>query len=324
MSNPKRQHIVPRVYLENFVESDNRLTVFSKRRRKILRPKPKDTLIRKYYFSQPVQGKPNSDHSIETGIFNHVETKYPELYRAFQKEGASPDLGAMYQTILMLRCRSPAFREAYELALADILDDVRKSIPLPETPSELSHIPDLWDRVKSSIDPHRSITGMVHYMNNYTSAVTACSYSIKLAPKGTTFLTSDNPVIWFDKSEPWPCGEIYPRDVTINTRVFLPLNRTTVLWGRPARTGEAWFRNSRMELSRKLVLKANEMQLACAWDEVVGEIELPSQAFRKLSKLCPRMRITHFSPNRDEFLLERTELHPLREKYRFTYQSHDR
>ena len=128
MTDPKRHHTISRVYLENFHDDDGRLSVYSKRRNTNLRPKPKDALVRSFYYSQPLDGIENAEHGIETKLLNELETQYPELYDQLVKDKAV-NLDLMYQTLLMMRSRSPAFREAFELGLADYVDKFRAGIP---------------------------------------------------------------------------------------------------------------------------------------------------------------------------------------------------
>jgi Protein of unknown function (DUF4238) len=167
MSIPKRQHTIPRVYLESFVDGDGRLTVWSKRRKATLRPTPSDALIRSYYYSQPVDGIDNANHSIETDLLGGLETDYPSFLAAALGAKSSIDIELFLHTILMLRSRSAAFRELFELGLSDLVDKHIKEIPLDELPLPPEQFPDLMDHMVVTIDPHRSLHAMAYYIVNY-------------------------------------------------------------------------------------------------------------------------------------------------------------
>jgi len=317
LSDPKRQHTIPRVYLENFKDEDGRLSVFSKRRRELLRPKPDDALIRKYYYSQPVEGAPNAEHVIETRLLNDLETRYPALYSQLCGE-TDIDLDLLFKTLLMMRSRSPAFREAFELGLADLVDDQRRSIPPSLLESAPEEIPDIWDKLVVTIDPHRSLIAMAHYIREYTDGITSCSFSIMLAPRGAELITSDNPVIWFEKGRKARAYQVYPNMASRNTRLIFPLDKRRLLVGRQRKDEEPLVRKQVRMLSRRELHEANMLQLGCAWDDVVGKLRLPKNDFDYYSQVAPKLVIKHFDPDRDEFFLDETRLDIMRTKPKFS------
>lgn len=316
MSTPKRQHTTPRVYLENFCEDDGRLTLYSKRQAETRRPKPVDALVRSFYYSQPLNGELNAEHGIETEFLHGLETRYNELYTQLI-EGLEVDLVLLFQTLASMRARSAAFREAFEIGLAELVDEQVRAIPRSAFPSPPESIPDIWDKVHATIDPHRSLIAMAHYTRFYMRGITECSYSVVRAPKGTEFLTSDNPVIWFERGYQQGREKIYLTQPTSATRVVFPINKCVALLGRVRRPKEAEFRTGVREIPRRLLRSANEMQLACAWDGVVGTARLPVRSRSHYSKLAPTVKIDHFDPKQNTFLLNSWSLEPLRKKRKF-------
>lgn len=318
MSHPKEHHTVPRVYLENFTDDDGRLTVYSKRREQYLRPTPQKALVRYYYYSQPVDGIDRENHDIETKLLHDLEDAYPALYESLLHKKENVDLEVLFQTLLMIRSRSPSFREAFELGLADLVDSFRRGLPKPQVPDEISaKYPDIWNQIVVSIDPHRSLCAMAHYITEYARCIIDCSYAIWHAPKGCEFITSDNPVIWYERSERSVGNVVYPRISNRRTRVIFPLNKQKILYGRLRRDREPYLRLDEKELSRQAMREINELQLGCAWDDVVGNIKLPQESRKKYSLVSPHMKIDHFEDKTNHFILSKTTLAPLRPKHKF-------
>lgn len=317
MSIPKRQHTIPRVYLENFTDSDGRLNTFSKRTKETLRPYPKDALVRKYYYSQPVDGRENADHNIETEILGGIETKYPLLYEQLIK-GELDDVELMFETLAMMRSRSAAFREAFEIGLSDYVDTFLRSLPKSKLPSPPPNMPDILEKTNVTIDPHSSLRAMPHYLKRNTKCLVNCSYFVVRAPSGTEFLTSDNPVVWYQKKYGYTDKVVYPNEPTLKTRVVFPLNKKHALVGRPQRDNEPIFQTGIRSFSRKALREANEMMLGCAWDKTIGEIVLPSRIRDYYTALAPYLEISGYEPTTGSFELVGTTLKKIRSKHKYT------
>uniref|UniRef100_UPI003463B9B7 DUF4238 domain-containing protein n=1 Tax=Ruegeria arenilitoris TaxID=1173585 RepID=UPI003463B9B7 len=309
--------MIPRVYLENFSEDDGRLTVYSKRREKTLRPKPKDALIRAYYYSQPEGGIENAQHAIETDFLGGIETNYPELIEQISSRRL-PDLELLYLIMYMMRSRSPAFREAFELGLADKVNRIRLRIPKSEIPTPPVSMPDLWENLKVSIDPHRSLIAMAYYVENYLDVLFESRFQVAYAPRGQEFLTSDNPVVWYDVARNGEVKTVYPNLPNQSTRVVFPLTKKIALVGRYRQGMGNSFDSRAKVLTKNGIRQINEIQLACAWDEIVGNIRLPKISFNRFSKVAPKLHIAHYNSDSGAFVLSGTSLGPLREKAKFS------
>lgn len=318
MSNPKRHHTIPRVYLDNFKDGDGRLTVYSKRQKKALRPEPKDALIRSYYYSQPVDGVEHADHTMEITLLGGIETNYNRLYCTLIEQDADVDLELMFKTLLMLRARSPAFREAFELGLSDMVDKFSKSLPVSDFPDPPPGFPDLLEKLVISIDPHRSMSAMAHYVRFYAQAIISCCYSVRRLPKGSELITSDNPVIWYETRQPFSKERVYLNEATPRTRVVLPLNKSHVLLGRKRQLNEPPFKRGIRTLEKRILNEINELQIGCAWDHFIGNAKLPKQRFEYYSCRAPLLHIPKYNPDNNSFELDHISLGPIRKKHKFS------
>jgi hypothetical protein len=242
MSKPKGHHVIPETYLNNFICEDGRISVFSKRRRNLLRPIPRKALTRYHYYSQQVEGIDNADQTIETTHFGEIETEHSRLYESLLSGTEKVDLKLLFSTLLNFRSRSPAFREPFELGLADMVERVRKTLPPIDLPYIPEEIRELVDKAVISIDPHRSLIAMAHYIKHYTQPIISMSYKVLQAPKNTYFMTSDNPVVWFERGQKLKMEIVYNNISTPKTHVVFPLDKKHVLIGRPRRRDEPEFR----------------------------------------------------------------------------------
>jgi hypothetical protein len=317
VSVPKQHHSVPRVYLENFVDSDGRLTIFSKRRSQTLRPKPSNALTRFHYFSQPVNGIENADQSFESGLLNNIETKFPDLLRSLQYKDQEIDIDILIETILSMAIRTPSFREPFEIGLADYVDRATKSLSITELPPPPPGLEDILDHIVVAIDPHRSLHAMNHYLKNYAGVLATLEYRVLFAPKGETILTSDNPIIWYEsgyqKQRPSIC-RLLP---TNKTRAVLPLSPKMVLVGRKSPTGDFSFSRNTRRLNRSEIREINEMQTACSWDYIIGTAKLPSVSKSRFLNVSPKYTISHYNPETNDFDISNVELAKHRGKHKF-------
>lgn len=318
MSIPKSHHTIPRVYLENFTETDGRLTVTSKRRGTKLRPKPAKALTRHHYYSQPVDGVDNADQTIESILFNRLESKYPRLLLSLLDADSNIDRELLAEFIFSMCIRSPAFREAFELGLADFVDQHRKSLPENALPAPPRGYENIWDHVVVTIDPHRSIHAMKHYLEHYAGILGHLDYQVCFAPRGTKILTSDSPVAWYESGYGSKCPNIHSFRITNRTRAIFPLTPKAVLIGKKSATGNFRIRRASRLLNKAQIREINEIQLACAWDEVIGEARLPKLSFERFSRLAPKFTISDYNPHNNLFRLSSVHLAKLSEKHKFT------
>lgn len=318
MSTPKRHHTVPRVYLKQFVDDDQRLTVWSKRRQTRLRPIPTKALIRGYYYSQPENGQVNANHYIETKLLNEIETRYPEFVKSILMSEPTVDVELLVHTLLSLRARSSAFREAFELGLADLVERTANSIPKSMLPKPPEGYKNIIDSLAVSIDPHRSLIAMAFYIKRYAVPLIKFEYSPRYTSGNMKILTSDNSVIWYNKGYGNKAPVIYPQNISQNTRAVLPISQNCVLVGVPSQSGDLRYNPSIRELSRLQVREINELQLACSWDEVVGTATLPDVSWKRFGKVAPRIDVGSYNAESGQYLILDTYLDLIRQKYKFT------
>jgi hypothetical protein len=204
----KRHHFVPKAYLRAFESSDGKVLVYRKDEPgKILRVNPDGTGFERYYYSQPTP-EGSIDHNRLEDMFSVIEGKWPPVVeRMGRRENVNESLLDIFEFILLQRVRVPASRDATEAKLAAQVKATFKHLlakgSIPAPPESLRG---RLDEVLVSIDPHKSIHGMVDDINAARDVFDRIGLSVVHNMTDVPFLTSDNPVIWLDPS-------IHPDDI---------------------------------------------------------------------------------------------------------------
>jgi len=205
MQQTKRHHYVPKAYLKAFCNDQGKLYVYRKTAPiKPLLQAPDATQFRKYYYSQPVPDGSQDNNTLEAA-FSPIETHWPETVAKLLARGDVNDrLENIFQFIALQRVRVPASRDMAESMLAQTVKDTMKSMlasgKMPPPPQGLEDLP---NRVQVSIDPHMSIHAMVSMLSGMGKLFSLIGLAAVHNNTGVPFITSDNPVLWFDPSLPF-------------------------------------------------------------------------------------------------------------------------
>jgi hypothetical protein len=110
----------------------------------------------------------------------------------------------------LMRVRVPAFRDPAELQLghsvhtkALLLHAARELPPLPED------FPDLMEKIQITIHPQKSLEMMAQALDEMGKLFARLSFDVLHNATDQPFLTSDNPVIYFDPRVPPPAMRPY-------------------------------------------------------------------------------------------------------------------
>lgn len=205
MQQTKRHHFVPKAYLKAFCDPAGRLLVYRKDNpRPPLHVVPDATQFRRYYYSQPTPEGGQDNNTLEA-LFSTIEKNWPEtVAKLHRREDVNDRLENIFEFMSLQRVRVPAARDAVEAALAQTVKDTMKVMlvngTLPAPPKGLEDLP---NQVQVSIDPHRSIHAMEAEMRSLGKLYSMLGIAAVHNATARPFLTSDNPVLWFDPSLPF-------------------------------------------------------------------------------------------------------------------------
>lgn len=236
MQQTKRHHFIPKAYLKAFCDSNGRLLVYRKDAPSPpLRVSPDATQFRRYYYSQPTAEGGQDNNTLEA-LFSTIESNWPEtVSKLHRRENVNDRLENIFEFMSLQRARVPAARDAVEAMLAQTVKDTMKVMlangTLPPPPPGYEDLP---DQVQVSIDPHRSIHAMASIIQGMGQLYSMLGFAAIHNATTHPFLTSDNPVLWFDPSLPFDAQLPY----TINTEkgavmFFFPVSPKLALVGSP-------------------------------------------------------------------------------------------
>lgn len=200
----KRHHYIPKAYLKYFCDEKGEIRVYLKDEpSKIIHQSPNNTAFHKYYYSKLL---PNGekDHNTLEDHFAKLEAKWPPIMeRLLEKKNINDSLEDIFYFMALQRVRVPASRDASEKMLAE---SAKSTIKLLDTSGKLSPKPkgfeDILDHIEVSIDPHQSIHAMAKMIEGSGLVFDRIGIGAIFNTTEIPFLTSDNPVIWFDPSIP--------------------------------------------------------------------------------------------------------------------------
>lgn len=202
MQQTKRHHFVPKAYLNAFCDQEGRLLVYRKDSPHVpLHVAPDATQFRRYYYSQPTPEGGQDNNKLEA-FFSTIESDWPAIVAKLHRRADVNDaLERIFQFVALQRVRVPACRDIAEAMLAQTVKDTMNVMlangRLPPPPAGQEDLP---NRVQVAIDPHQSIHAMASMMEGMGHLFSMMGMAAIHNATARPFLTSDNPVLWFDPS----------------------------------------------------------------------------------------------------------------------------
>ena len=149
--------------------------------------------------SQPLP-EGGTNHDALEDFFSAIETKWPPLVERIQRrENVNDALDDIFQFVSLQRARVPAMRDAAErMAAATLMATLLQLESTGKLPPKPPGHPDILDHVEFTIDPHHSIHSMPQLVRAMGMVLDRIGLSVLHNETDITFITSDNPVVYFD------------------------------------------------------------------------------------------------------------------------------
>lgn len=289
--DPVWHHYVPQTYLKHFCDGGGTVLVHAKDREFTpIRLRPNSTGAAKDYYSWERSDNKLDRRAFEQIFSEHAEGHWNHLVRKFQTgvplEDA--DLEPLATFVCLQHARVPAVRDGVEQRLAaSVIEEVRSlhtAGELPPLPAGLQ-IEDLV----VPIDPSTSLETLEQGMDFARLAMNRVTFRVVHNDTGREFLTSDNPVIWFDPS-------------TVHSRSFspyllapggptvfiLPVSPSICLYGSSMDEGYGW--NPVRTTDVRFVEEINEMVVRFAHRWVYSHVEDSSDLVARYKGTSPVVR----------------------------------
>jgi hypothetical protein len=135
-------------------------------------------------------------------LFSQVESKWPAIVgRIAARADLRSDLEHIFNFMALQRARVPASRDATEaMYAAGVKSTLRGLDAAGKLPPKPFGYENILDRVEVSIDPHQSIYAMVETIRGAGEVFARMGMGVLHNMTESSFVTSDNPVVWFDPS----------------------------------------------------------------------------------------------------------------------------
>jgi len=294
----KRHHFVPRAYLQAFVDDKKRVHVFRKDDVDArIYQSPENFAFHKYYYSQTDKDG-NRDNRLED-LFSDVETTWPHLVQRMRNGHGINDevsLSQLFEFMALQRVRVPATRDLIELAKAEEVKlELRKRNRKGELPPLPKGLENLLDQIVVAIDPQQSLIAMARLLERVGVVLSELGYQIVHNRTQIPFLTSDNPVVWFDpvisekKLQPYAISKNGP------IALYFPISPDCMIYGhttfhsRFVRVGCIEHNCS----DENRVRSINRMICRFAYQAVFSRDESQRECVRDFANISPILKISY-------------------------------
>lgn len=204
MSNPKKQHYVPQVYLKRFTDDNRFIHIYDKVKDEFRRQTPANTGYSRHFYTVEVDGK--KDYSIEKALALHVDTLYqPVMNKIVNKETLTfEDKEKLAVFVTFQHLRTPKQRNNYNQMVDDfykqtskIIFEMKKVHGMLDDfdPQVIESIEDIVKNERFIVDvPNEQSLLLMSELSGKMSAMLARhNFIIIEASSKSEFITSDHP-----------------------------------------------------------------------------------------------------------------------------------
>lgn len=321
--NKKRHHYVPKAYLKAFCDWDGKVRVYRKDSpRQLIHQSPDKFGFHKYYYSQPMP-KGERDNGLED-LFGKFEADWPPLVARLLRGDDINDtdsLGTLLDFMALQRARVPALRDAVEKAQSEEVMSTSRVMDshglLPPKPPGHENI---IEGTEVAIDPHQSLVAMASQLDAIDRIYSEIGLGALRNKTNTPFLTSDNPVIWFDSSVPEIEMRPYVwRQGTPLVFIF-PVAPDLMIYGHSSmrkQFASDGFRYADLSDSKSAEMM-NRQICRFAYEAVFAQLEGQEALIREHANLSPVLQISRLLGEQGETLFLSSVFGPRKRKPKWT------
>lgn len=221
---------MPVTYLRGWARADGKLHAYvSDRTDRPLHVRPEEIGFEKYYYSQTRKDGSRDNDSFED-LFGTIETHWPLVRDALDASLLDPDaLHWLYSMLALMRTRVPAARDYNEALMAlETRTSLRVFAEMGKLPTKLKRYEGELDTVEITVNRQRTLGTIGKDMGRFAELVRRLGFEILCNETGTGFLTSDNPVAYYDPDDP---GIRRPYVENDKVELYFPLSPRHMLHG---------------------------------------------------------------------------------------------
>ncbi len=232
----KRHHYVAQAYLRPFCNAQGKLCVYSKDKGgEFWFSAPESIAFENHYFSQPTPDGGRDNSRLENAFAKIEATWTPLIEKTMRGEAVEGGISTLINFLLLHRVRVPTARDAHEKMRVALVRATARHLHetgrLPSGPGKLD-FEYLERNSVVAIDPHTSIHAMPNLAKGMERVLNVIGYEILENETTEDFITSDNPVIYFDPAvsesavQPY---RIHPGRMQVE--LLFPMTPRHLFWG---------------------------------------------------------------------------------------------
>ena len=226
----KRHHFVPVTYLRGWAGTGGKLHAYvSDRPDRPLHVRPEEIGFEKYYYSHTREDGSRDNDSFEE-LFGTIEARWPLVRNALDTGLLGPEaLHSLYSMLTLMRTRVPAARDYNEALMAlETRTSLKVFAERGKLPTKLKRYEGDLDTVEVTVNRQRTLATMSKDMGRFAELIRRLGFEILCDKTGIGFLTSDNPVAYYDPGDP---GIRRPYIENDKVELYFPLSPHNMLHG---------------------------------------------------------------------------------------------
>lgn len=227
----RKHHYLSITYMEGFTGPNGRVWAYFDNKPDDPQPsQPESIGYRKLYYSLPSKDGGRDDTFWEDH-WNRVETVWPVTVAAARAKRLSPAISFnLLGMVAILMARVPAARERHEYLLAQKMRaEIQTLEAVGALPAHLAEYAGKLDRVPVGINPEQSLANMPEDIMGSGDLAFRMGFEVLHNKTGSPFLTTDNPVCFYNPSQSAHARIPYPESGEIE--LIFPIDAGMVLRG---------------------------------------------------------------------------------------------
>ena len=289
--NNKRHHFVSMTYMNGFLDAVGRVHAYRTDEPSTpLHVPPASIGYKKFYYSQPLPDGTRENHRFED-LWNAVESVWPETMRAVLSHRVSPAVSFnLLGMATIMSTRVQAARERNEVLLATKLRaGALAAEELGLLTPELKRYSGMLDTVPVGINPHETLLAMRADLKLFGDLCFRLGFEVLHNSTGVPFITSDNPVCFYDPDKPAHTRRPYVEGD--NIELIFPLDARTMLLGSSRlRPANQVVRHRRLTDAAK-VRRINRTVAQFAYRLIVASDRTADALARRYAGLVPTVEV---------------------------------
>lgn len=263
---------------------------------------PENTGFEKYYYAFENQAGIYDTDSLED-VFSTVEALWPNyLSSMMRREEDGSHLSDILEFVALQRSRVPATRDVWEYMHTDSLGAIARFMQsqgaLPEAPPRSK---DILDRVNFSINPESSLEAIARGLSACEKLFNTLNFSILFNQTSIPFLTSDNPVIWYDPTVADSSLKPYQIDLDGPIELLFPLSPEAILFGSNQPQKELLHYGEVKATS--IAMRMNRLLIRFAYNTVFARDDQHQKLIEQHADESPTIRTTSIPSIRGQYIV---------------------